>query len=71
MRRRTRGGEREGLSLETTPDSTPDVSSSSGGVDFSESEDFEAVTAGNPPSVQQRAGVEASASAASEKRSRR
>ena len=58
----------EGLSLETTSESTPDASSSSGRVDFSESEDFKAVTAGNPPPVQQRASVEASVSAASEKR---
>ena len=63
--------EREGLSPETTPESTPDASSSSGGVDFSESEDCEMVTARSSPPVQQRTGVEASASAASEKRSRR
>ena len=43
--------EREGLSPETTPESTPEQSSLSGGVDFSESEDFEVDTAGSPPPV--------------------
>ena len=43
--------EREGLSPETTPESTPDVSSSFGGVDFSESEDFETGTARSSPLV--------------------
>ena len=60
--------QREGLSPQTTPESTPEESSSSGGVDFSESEDFEIETAGCPPPVQQWAGVEASTSVAGEKR---
>ncbi|XP_039827517.1 uncharacterized protein LOC120689276 [Panicum virgatum] len=60
--------EREGLSPPTTPKSTEDEDSSSGGVDFSESDDFEVVTAGSPPLVPQRAGVEASASVLGERR---
>jgi len=60
--------EREDLSPETTPESTPEESSSSGGVDFSESEDFKMETFGSPPPVQQRPGGEDSASAAGEKR---
>ena len=59
---------REGLSPPTMPESIEEEDSSSGGVDFSESEDFEAVTAESPPSAQQRAGVEASASVLGERR---
>ncbi|XP_039787204.1 translation initiation factor IF-2-like [Panicum virgatum] len=60
--------EREGLSPQTTPESTPEqYSSSSTGVDFSESEDLDTEVAEGPPLVQQRAGVEASALATVEK----
>ena len=50
------------------PTSTEEEDSSPGGVDFSEYDDFEVVTAGSPPPVQQRTGVEASASAVGERR---
>jgi hypothetical protein len=46
--------EREGLSPETMPEFTPEESSLSGRVDFSESEDFEMDTTGSPLPVQQR-----------------
>ena len=50
------------------PTSTEEEDSSPGGVDFSEYDDFEVVTAGSPPPVQQRADVEVSASVAGERR---
>jgi len=60
--------EMEGLSPQTTPESTLEqYSSSSARVDFSKSEDLDTEVAGGPPLVQQRAGVESSASVAVEK----
>ncbi|XP_039787065.1 skin secretory protein xP2-like [Panicum virgatum] len=59
---------REGLSPPTTPESTEEEDSLTGGVDFSESEDFEAVTAESPPPAPQRADVEATAPALGERR---
>ncbi|XP_039822813.1 myristoylated alanine-rich C-kinase substrate-like [Panicum virgatum] len=44
------------------PESTEEEDNSTGGVDFSESDDFEVVTAVSPPPAPQRASVEASAS---------
>ena len=59
---------REGLSPLTTLESTEEKDSLPSGVHFSESDDFEVVTAGSPPPVPQRAGVEASASVLCERR---
>ena len=43
---------REGLPLPPMPESTEEEDSSTGGVYFSESGDFEAVTSASPPPVQ-------------------
>jgi hypothetical protein len=59
---------RKGVPPPSMPESTEEEDSSTGGVDFSESDDFEVVTAVNPPPAPQRAGVEASASVLGERR---
>ena len=59
---------REGIPPPSMPESTEEEDSSTGRVDFSESDDFEMVTAVSPPPAQQGAGVEASAMALGERR---
>ena len=58
---------REGLSPPTMPESIEEEDSSTGRVDFSESEDFEVVTVESPPPAQPWARVEASASVLGER----
>ena len=58
----------EGLPLPPTPKSTEEEDSSTGGVDFSESDDFKAVTGVSPPPDQRGAGGEASTMALGERR---
>ena len=50
------------------PESTEEEDSSTGGVDFSESDDFEAVTGASPPPAQQGAGIDVSSMALGERR---
>ena len=59
---------REGLPPPPTPESTEEEDSSSGGVDFSESDDFEAVTGASPPPGQRGASGEVSTMALGERR---